>query len=170
MASEWKAAREKWSPDWLRKNKTKARWARTDKHRKLQKGAEKMKERRWWKRKQWERESKHDNRCDGISEQKHRNGTWTDWMNNTNKSERALEWAGCWWILPGVAVPAVLTQPGVTRASASQGACRPLLPSCPHSDVGAGPAETETTQAFQSGTNRVYRAAEQPSSHSLAPR
>lgn len=72
----------------------------------------------------------------------------------------------CWWILPDVTVPAVLTQPGLTRTSASEGACRPLLPSCPNSDVGAGPTETETTQALQSGTNRVYRAAEQPSSHS----
>ncbi|XP_039645081.1 transformation/transcription domain-associated protein [Perca fluviatilis] len=60
----------------------------------------------------------------------------------------------------------VLTQPGIAGASASQGACRPSLPSCPHTDVGAGSTETETTQAFQSGTNRVYRAAEQPSSHS----
>lgn len=57
-------------------------------------------------------------------------------------------------------------QPDVTRASASQGACRPLRRSCPHSEAGAGLTETETTQAFQSGTNRVYRAAEQPSSHS----
>lgn len=93
-------------------------------------------------------------------------GTRTDWMNNTNKSERDSERVACWWIFPDVTVPAVLTQPGVTRASASQGACRPSLPSCPPGDVGAGPTETETTQAFQSGTNRVYRAAEQPSSRS----
>lgn len=87
-------------------------------------------------------------------------------MNSTNKGEWDSQGALCWWILPDVAVPAVLTQPGITRASASQGACRPSLPSCPHGNVGAGPTETETTQAFQSGTNRVYRAAEQPSSHS----
>lgn len=69
-------------------------------------------------------------------------------------------------MFPDVAEPAVLTQPSVTGTSASQGACRPLLSSCPHGDVQAGPTETETTQAFQSGTNRVYRAAEQPSSRS----
>ena len=70
----------------------------------------------------------------------------TEWTTQTRLSETRR--APCWWILPDVAVPAVLTQPGVTRASASQSACRPSLPSCPHGDVGAGPTETETTQAF----------------------
>lgn len=87
-------------------------------------------------------------------------------VRTENTSKQDSEWEACWWILPDVAVPAVLMQPGVTRASASQGACRPLLPGCPHGYVGAGLTETETTQAFQSGTNRVYRAAEQPGSHS----
>lgn len=74
--------------------------------------------------------------------------------------------AACWWMLPDVAEPAVLIQPSVTGASSPQGACQPLLSSCPHGDVRAGPTETETTQAFQCGTNRVYRAAKQPSSRS----
>lgn len=69
-------------------------------------------------------------------------------------------------MLADVAEPAVFIQPNVTGASALQGACRPLLSSCPHGDVQAGPTETETTQAFQCGTNRVYRAAKQPSSRS----
>lgn len=37
----------------------------------------------------------------------------------------------------------MLTQPGVTGASASRGACRPSPPSCSRGDVGAGPTETE---------------------------
>lgn len=89
-----------------------------------------------------------------------------EWTTQTRQSSDS-EWALWWWILPDVTAPAVLTQLGVTRASASQGACRPSLDSCPHGYAGAGLTETETTQALQSGTNRVYGTAEQPSSHSL---
>lgn len=45
----------------------------------------------------------------------------TEWTTQTGVSE-THEWTACWWILPDVSVPAVFTQPGVTRASASQGA------------------------------------------------
>lgn len=91
---------------------------------------------------------------------------WTAHTLLESRTQAIPAWAACWWMLPDVAEPAVLTQPSVTGASASQGACRPLLASCPHGVVRAGLTETETTQAFQSGTKGVYRAAEQPSSRS----
>lgn len=91
---------------------------------------------------------------------------WTAHALPESTTQAVLVWAACWWMLADVAEPAVLTQPSVTGASASQGARRPLLSSCPRGDVRAGLTETETTQAFQSGTKGVYRAAEQPSSRS----
>lgn len=94
----------------------------------------------------------------------------SDRINSTSKSWRDSDWTACWWNLPDVAAPAALRRPGVNRGFCLAGRLPTTATQLSPWRCGMrGPTETETTQAFQSGTNRVCRAAEQSSSHSPHP-
>lgn len=168
MASKWKAAGRvggRTSPDWEKKDLI---WV--SKSWRAQKiTVRSSKDGRDYQGENNRHERKREDRCGGISEQKRRNSTWTDRMNNTNRSERDSWVNGVLMNLTrcfgASCVHAARRHQGFCLAGCPADHRYPAVPKATW-ERGGPRQRLKTTQAFQSGTNRVYRAAEQPSSHS----